>query len=255
MTGPADLELALAAPATRHSLRRRRAFVAALALGAVVLLALAAVVARRDASVVALQQDGVPADGVVVRVVSQPSGRGQVPFGSVVVRYDVAGADVESTVWVGSGVSSYRVGQAVPVRYDRTDPTQAALQDVVPPPPGLPVVPPLVLGVLLAAMSVVAGRHLRQIVAILRVEPWVTVPARVVQVPQSYGFRHGSHAMLVLVAPDGEIGIEPIGLNRIGPDLEPEVWVAGLGSPRLVVAVPGGGHVLAARPVRLPADR
>ncbi|MGZ4728388.1 MAG: DUF3592 domain-containing protein [Acidimicrobiales bacterium] len=240
-----DPEMARAAPATRRSLARRWAIVAGLAIAALALFGASAWVASQDAQARRLQHEGERAEGTVVLVDAQLVGRGNIPNGSVVVRFDVDGQSQEQSIYVGGKVTDYQRDQAVTVVYDDADPTRVELLGVVTRGPGLPVVPPLIGGVVLAGMAIVAGRHAGQIGRAVRGEPWHAAPARLVQQSRSVAFRQGTRTLVVLSLPEGELAVEPIGLGRVDPTFEPEAWIAGLGRRTMALSVPGGGHVVA----------
>jgi hypothetical protein len=233
-------------PATRRSLRRRWLVVVALAVVAAALLALAGWKAHSDARSVALQRDGVQADATVQAVLARPTGRGQIPDGSVVVRFE-ADQPRESTIYVGGAVTDFQAGQPVTVVYDPSDPTRVELLGVKTSGPGVPVVPPLAGGLLLLAMALVAGRHAWRIGRVVRREAWQIVASRLVQVPQTFAFRQGSRTLVVLETAGGEVTVEPTGLSRVDPTFAPEACVAGLDARTTVLAARGGGHVIAVR--------
>jgi len=243
----APVDLARSAPATRRSLTRRWAIVGALVLLAVASFGAAAWVASQDAQARRLQHEGERADGVVVVVDAQLVGRGNIPNGSVVVRFDADGQTLEQSIYVGGKVTQYQRDQAVTVVYDDADPTRVELLGVVTRGPGLPVVPPLVVGVVVLGMAVVAGRHALQIRSALRRGPWEPLPSQLVQQVQSVGYRQGSRTRVVLTAADGPLTVDPIGLGRVNPTFEPEAWVAGRGRRTMALAAPGGGSVVAVR--------
>src|SRR5258705_1656758 len=100
-------DLARSRPATRRSLARRWAIVAALLLVAAASFAAAAWVASEDAQARRLQHEGERADGVVVAVDAQLIGRGNIPNGSVIVRFDADGQTVEQPIYLGAQVTEY----------------------------------------------------------------------------------------------------------------------------------------------------
>jgi hypothetical protein len=241
------LGVAITVPATRRSLRRRWLIALALAMTAAGLLALAGWKANAHARASALQHDGVRTDATIVAVLATPVGRGRVPDGSVRIRFDAANQSLESSVYVGGAVVDYRPEQEVQVVYDPSDPRRVELLGVTTFGPGVPVVPPLAAGVLLAAMALVAGKHARQIGRVVRKEQWQPVKSQLVQVPQSFGFRQGSRTLLVLETPGGAVTVEPVGLSRVDPTFSPEAWVAGLDAAPMVLAAPGGSHLVPVR--------
>jgi hypothetical protein len=240
-----DPELARALPATRRSMARRWAIVATLAIVGVAAFAAAAWVAREDAQARRLQHEGEQAPGTVVAVDAQLVGRGNIPNGSVVVRFDVDGQSEEQSIYVGGKVTDYQRDQAVTVVYDDDDPTRVELLGVVTRGPGLPVVPALIAGVLLSGMALVAGRHAWLIGRALRSGPWQPMPSRLEQQSQWLAFRQGTRTLVVLSRPEGELSVEPIGLGRVNPTFEPEAWIAGAGRRTMALAAPGGGSVVA----------
>jgi len=242
-------EVAVRQPATRRSLARRGLIVAVLGLGAIGLFVGAGQVARADAAVGKLQHDGVPAAGNVTAIDATPTGRGGFANGSVVVQFAAAGQPQERSIFVGNNVSDYQVGQSVTVVYDAGDPSQVELQGVVSTGPGVPFAVPLIGAVLLTGMAVVAGRHAWQLACIVRKQPWVKLPSRVTQVPQSLGFRQGTRLLVVLDTADGDLTVDTLGFGRVDATFAPEAWVAGLGRKTMALAATGGGHVVAVRRV------
>ena len=232
-------------PATRRSMARRWGIVAVLALVAMGSFAAAAWVAAEDAQARRLQHEGERADGTVVVVDAQLVGRGNIPNGSVVVRFDVDGQSVEEPIYVGGKVTDFQRDQAVTVVYEDDEPSRAELLGIVTRGPGLPVVPALIGGVLLGGMALVAFRHALLIHRAIRHDPWQPVPSRLVQRAQSVGFRQGSRTLVVLSLPSGDLSVEPIGLGRVNPTFEPEAWVAGVDRRTMALAAPGGGSVIA----------
>jgi hypothetical protein len=135
----------------------------------------------------------------------------------------------------------------VRVVYDASDPTRVELLGVGGSRGGVPVLVPLALGTMLAGMAFVAGRHARRIGRVVRNHPWRPVRSRLVYVPQTFGFRQYSRTLVVLETPGGAVTVEPVGLGRVDPTFEPEALLAGLGTATMVLAAPGGGHVVAVR--------
>jgi hypothetical protein len=240
-------ELASVASATRRSLLRRWLIVAALAGSAVALFVLAGWVVGQDAQARRLQDSGERAPGTVLAIDAQLVGRGNIPNGSVIVRFEVDGTPRDSSIFVGNAVTDYQRDQIVTVVYDDTDPSRVELLGVVTRGPGVPVVPPLGLGVLSLGMAIVTGRRAWKIHRAVRRGPWLAVPSRVVQVAGESGRRQGTRTLVVVETRDGELTVEPLGLGRVTPDFEPEAWIAGLDRPTMALAVPGGGHVIAVR--------
>jgi hypothetical protein len=165
----------------------------------------------------------------------------------VQVRFTVGNESHESLLYVGSAVGDYGPGQLVQLVYDPSDPTRVELVGVGDVHRGVPVLLPLVIGTALGVMALVAGRHASRIGHVVRNHPWRTVPTALVEVPQSFGFRRHARIVVVLELPGGPRTVEPIGLSRVDPTFSPEALLAGLGSARMVLAAPGGGHVVAAR--------
>ncbi len=93
-------------------------------------------------------------------------------------------------------------------------------------------------------MAIVAGRRAWRIGRVVRNSPWRPVPARLVEVPYSVGFRERARFVLALDAPGGPL-LVALGFGRLDPSFVPETWLAGIGGKRQVIAAPGGGHVLA----------
>ncbi len=113
---------------------------------------------------------------------------------------------------------------------------------------------PLAVG-LLTVMALVAGRRTVTIRRTLRHEGWLFVRSRLIDDPATDGYRGRSRACVILDTPGGEPMVEPVGLNRVDPSFAPELWTCGLGTRHrtLVLAPPGGGHVVAVRRRSMPA--
>ncbi len=243
----AGLAVAMRTPATRRSLRRRWLIVAAVALAAAAVLVVAGMARRADTRAAALQHDGTRAPATVVSVDNTPFGRARLADGPVEVSFEAAGQSRQATVDVGGAVDAYTAGQAVDVVYDPADPGRVELVGVPPQRRGVPVAPPLILGVLLAAMAAVAGRHAAQIAHVLRHEGWLFVRSRLARDARTAGLRQRARTLVIVDTPGGPLTVEPLGLSRVDPGFAPEVWIAGLGARTLVLATPGGGHVVGVR--------
>jgi hypothetical protein len=250
MRGP---ELAIDVPATKRSLRRRWIVALIPAVAAVALLVLAASAYFEQRSSKELQRHGAPADATIVAVKAKPTGRGKVPNGSLVVRFDAAGQTLERSIHVGRSVVDYQTGQHVKIVYDPSHPTRVELLGQSTAANAVPPLAALIGAALFASMAVVAGRHVCQISGVVRREPWQIVRTQLVQVPQSFGFRRGSRTLVVLDTPSGPLTVEPIGLARVDPAFTPEAWIAGLGidtavgQNAMVLAAPGGAHLVPVR--------
>ena len=85
---------------------------------------------------------------------------------------------------------------------------------------------------------------------ILASHPWTPVPARIEQVPAGGGRLPGMRIVVRLDTSAGPRTMETVGFNRVDPGSEPEAWMAGPSEGRVVLAVPGGGHLVYLRPVR-----
>lgn len=246
----AELELgapAIGVPATRRSLRRRWLLVLAPVLIAGGLLGLCGWRVRADSRADAVRRHGVATDALVVAVDAQPVGRARTAAGSIRVRLLAAGASTEASIYVGPAVRQYQPGQHVRVVYDPSDPTRAEIAGSASSRRGVPAAVLVGAAALLLVMAMVAGRHARQIGQIVRHHPWVALSTRLVQVSQVIGFRPGSRTEAVLDAPTGALVVEPIGLNRLDATFAPTSWVAGPGNQRMVLAPPGGGHLVLVR--------
>jgi hypothetical protein len=203
-----------------------------------------------------LQHHGARAAAEVLSVESRPVGRSRTATGSVVVAYDHDGRRIETVVPVGTAVSRYRSGQELVVVVDPDDPSRAQVPGVVPPAPGPPPVLALVAGTFGLVAAVVAGRHVHLLAAAVRRQPWLEVHARLVRVPASFGWRRREQVLLQVDAPDGARLLEPLGLNRFDPAFEPHSWMAAdAGRRTVVVARPGGGHLVLTRPLSVQRRR
>ena len=235
-------------PATRRSLRRRWLVVVAPALLAAGLLVGAVVglaAARTDRG---LDDRGAPADATVTEVVSRIVARDRTPDGSIRVRFAPAdGRPREVAVDVGRAVGGFHQGDAVAIVYDPRDPEQIRLLGVDRHRRGVPTLLLAGLGSALGVMALLSGRRAWRIGRVVRREPWWPVESRLVQVPQALGFRQGFRTLARLDVPSGPLLVEPAGLGRLDSTCAPEAWVAGLEGPTIVLAAPGGGHVLAVR--------
>jgi hypothetical protein len=222
-------------------------------MAAASLLSLTARRVHADNRASALQRRGVQADATVVAVDAQPVGRGQTLQGSVRLRFQAGGQTREATVYVGRAVGQYQPNQQVRVVYDPSDPMRVALLGKPGSARGVPPAALLGAAALLTAMALAAGRHVRQISHLVHHEPWQVVRSQLVQVPQSFGFRQGSRTLVVLDTPSGGLTVEPIGLSRVDARFAPQAWVVGLDAGTtvdtgtIVLAAPGGGHLVAVR--------
>ena len=242
-------------PATRRSLLRRWAIVVVLGAVALTLIWAAGAKVRVDEGASALQRDGVAAEGRIVAVDAQRAGRARVADGSVEVAFEAEGQPRQAAVYVGTAVPAYHADQPVQVVYDASDPNRVELQGVTTSGRGLPAVPALLAGGLLGAMAFVAGRHAHRIRRVLRAEPWHEVASSLEQVPQSFGLRQGSRTRVVLETMAGPVTVEPVGLNRVDPGFAPQALCAGTAGRHVVLAAPGGGHVVLAKRVAVSPDR
>lgn len=242
--------VALDQPATRRGVARRFGFAAGLVAATLALAAGAVSIAGADRAANAVQRDGVRTPATVTAITTQPSGRGQFPVGTATVTFAVDGRPRTADIYLSTRISDVHQGDPVAVVYDPADPSHAELQGVRSSGRGVPFVPVAFVGALVAIMAVVATRHALAVRRILADHPWRTVPARVERVPVAGGRRPGSKVVVELDRPAGPAVVETIGLNRIDPGIEPEAWVAGAPDGRLVLALPGGGHLTYVRPVR-----
>jgi uncharacterized protein DUF3592 len=237
--------VAITHAATRRSLRRRQLLAVLPALGAVLLLAVAGSVARHESRSRQLQRDGVQAPANVTAIDSRSVGRSRQPDGSITVRFDVEGDPHEATIDVGDAVAGFQIGQQATVVYDADDPSHVEVLGLGAGRRGIPLWAPLLGAGVLAVMAAVAGRRAWRIGRVVRSAPWRPVPARLVEVAYTVGFRERARLVLALDAPSGRMVVAPSGLGRIDPSFVPETWLAGVGGRRQVIAAPGGGHVLA----------
>jgi hypothetical protein len=246
--------VAFATAATRRSLRRRQLLAALPAVGALILLGLAVIVARDDSRSRRLQRDGAQAAATVTSIDARSVGRSREPDGSLTVQFDVDGEPHDAVIDVGAAVDEFQVGQATSVVYDADDPSHVEVVGLGSSSGGVPLWAPLVGIGVLGAMAIVAGRRAWRISTVVRSAPWRPVPARLVEVPYSVGFRERARFVLALDGPGGRLMVAPSGLGRLDPSFVPETWVAGIGAKRQVIAAPGGGHVLAVEVVT-PRER
>jgi hypothetical protein len=249
------LAAAIHSPATRRSMRRRWLIVTVLALVAVAFFAAAAWGRHVDDQASARQRRGVPADATVVGLTVERWGMARYTYGSVEVEFDVDGQARQSSIYVEEAVSDYQEGQLVRIVYDADDPTHAQIEGMSTARGGVPITPPLAIGLILTVMALVAGRRTAAIGRVLRHEGWLFVRSRLVDDPSTDGYRGRARPFVVLDTPGGELMVEPVGLNRVDPSFAPELWTCGLGTRNriLVLAPPGGGHVVAVRRRPMPS--
>jgi hypothetical protein len=202
---------------------------------------------RSDNRARSLQREGVRTEATIVAVDARPVGRGRFLDGSVRVRFAASGQSQERSVYVGKSVGDYQLNQQVTVVYDDSNPAHVELLGVTMSGRGVPLVLALAGAVLLAGMAIVAARHVRHIALVVRHEPWEAVRSRLVRVPLTFGLRRGSRVLVELETSSGPVTVEPIGLSRVDARFAPEAWVAGLGTKTMVLAAPGGGHVVPVR--------
>jgi hypothetical protein len=244
-----ELEVAKRIAATRRSLLRRRTIVFVLSLATVVMLVAAVQMAFAVTRAAELQTSGVPAGATVVAVNVRIVTRARFANGEVRVRYDIDGQTHEASVFMEDEIRAYHVDDPVHIVYDPADPSRVEIQGVPAPVRGVPVVVLVALGSVLAGMALISGRHWRLIARIVRDEPWLAVRSRLTQESWSIGLRQRAKTLVILETPNGEVTVEPVGLGRVDPTFTPQAWVAGLGARTMVLAVPGGGHVIAVRRV------
>jgi len=242
-------EVAIATAATQRSLRRRELIAAVPVIGALLLLTLAALTARADSRSQRLQHDGSQAAATVTAVDARVVGRSREANGSVTVRFDVDGVPHAATIDVGGAVGGFEVGQRTSVVYDPDHPSHVEIVGLASSHGGIPLWAPLLGAAVLAAMAIVASRRAWHVRKVVRSAPWRPVPARLVEVPYSVGFRERARFVLSLDAPGGPTMVAPSGLGRVDPSFVPVTWLAGVGGRHQVIAAPGGGHVLAVQVV------
>jgi hypothetical protein len=254
MSSAALTGAALDAPATRRNLRLRWMLCAAAALLAIALAGFAAWLwtAHRDG--VAAERAGARATATItaVQVQNLGSGRtgGRITFDFV----DAEGVAHSGTSLLDQRVRRYTVGELVEVSYDHLRPTQVTVigdgTDPAPLPWPVAAIPALVV----AAIAVHAGRRLLHTAAVLRTNPWVVVPSRLLQVPIAAGSAHALTMIELHGAPDDATVLATAVSFRARPmsDLVGTTWVAG-DDRRFYLAAPGGSPIVRAKRIRLTA--
>ena len=217
---------------------------ALLAVGLLVGAVMGLAAARADR---ALDEGGAPADATVTDVVSRIVARDRTPDGSIRVRFAPAdGRPREVAVDVGRAVGGFHQGDAVAILYDPRDPDQVRLVGVDPHRRGIPTLLLAGLGSALGVLALLAGR--RRLAHRPGRPPRAVVAGRVAPRPGPPAARlpagvpdPGSPRRAQRPAAGRAGGPRP----PLDPTFAPEAWVAGLEGPTVVLAAPGGGHVLA----------
>jgi hypothetical protein len=117
----------LNAPGALEGLRsQRRAWLSVALLGAAMLIAFLVLVDHYEGPASTLQSSGVNVEGVITSV----TGQGEAPFdGAVDVQYVYAGQTFDTHVYRDDNSPTYRVGEAVTVTLDPSDPQVATVGD------------------------------------------------------------------------------------------------------------------------------
>jgi hypothetical protein len=115
----------LDAPGVRERFRsQRRVWLSVAILGVAMLIAFLVLVNHYEGPASALQSSGVHVEGVVTSVISQ----GEAPFdGAVDVRYVYAGQTFDTHIYRDDVSPTYRVGEAVTITLDPSDPRVATV--------------------------------------------------------------------------------------------------------------------------------
>jgi hypothetical protein len=242
-----DATRAIDVPASRRSLRHRWIGVLVIGTVALSLLVAAAATAIDKAEERELQANGTRAAATVTGIDAQPVGRSRSLDGSVKLSYVTDGQTVESAAYVGAAITDYHPGDVVEVMYERATPSHVEVVDARSSGRDLPALAFLVAGLLATAAALAAARLAHHIGRHLRAHDWHPVPTRLVQVPQSLGLRQGSKTFVVVELLEGPITVETVGLSRVDPAFAPEAWLAGRGAPTMLLAPPGGAHVVPVR--------
>jgi hypothetical protein len=249
---PAELGGAASAPRTRRSLRRKRFGCLVVAcLGALLVAGAVAMRVRQDDG--RLQASGAHATATVDAVRLTRAGGAGGPSGFIDVHFvDGAGVTRQASINLGRVAPRYPVGQAVDVVYDAGNP---AVVQVVGRPANAAAVPwPFLLGLGALALVVAAAtaRRVRWQTRVLRANPWVEVPAHLLEVPLAGGTRHAITLVELQGAPDEGAVLAAAAMWRARPmvDLIPRAWVAG-SDRRFIVAAVGGAPIVRAKRVQL----
>jgi hypothetical protein len=249
-----DIAPAIDTLASRRSLRHRWFGVLVIATLALSLFVAAAATVIDKAEETALETNGTRVAATVTRIDAQPVGRARSLDGSVKLTYAASGRTIESAAYVGAAVTDYAPGDVVEVVYDGADPSRVEVLDARSSGRDLPALAFVVAGLLVTAAAVAAGRLALLIRRHLRSHAWQPVPTRLVQVPQSLGFRQGSKTFVVLELLEGPVTVETVGLSRVDASFAPDAWLAGRGTTTMVLAPPGGAHVVPVRERRRAAS-
>ncbi len=171
----------------------------------------------------------------------------------VVVRYAAGGITRTAVISGSADLTDLRPGQTVPLLVDVRDPD--SVRPAVDPDGGARAIrwrsATLIGAAAIAAVAaaVVAVSVIRRRRLLAR-NPWVVVPARIVDVPTARA--RGRRRYLLLDDPTSDlVTAEAVGVRSIVDGMEPDVWVAG-GGDRFLIASPGGAPVLTVRRVRAP---
>jgi hypothetical protein len=247
-----ELGGAATAPRTRRSLRRKRL---GCLMGACVgaLLVAGAVVMRVRQDDGHLQASGVRAVATVDDVRLTHAGGAGGPSGSIDIHFvDGTGTIRHAAINLGGVAPRYAPGEAVPVVYDAGDPS--VVQVVGRPVNAAPMPWPILLGLGLIGLVVAAAtaRRVRWQTRVLRANPWVEVPAHLLEVPVAGGTRHAITLVELRGAPDEGVVLAAAAMWRARPmvDLTPRAWVAG-SDRRFIVAAVGGTPIVRAKRVQL----
>ena len=145
------------------------------------------------------------------------------------------------TATLDQRIERYAVDQQIEVSYDHLRPAAVSVIGDGADPAPIPWLVALVPALVIAAIAVHAGRRLRRTAEVLRANPWVEVPSRLVQVPIAAGAAHALTMIELRGAPDDATVLATAVSFRARPmaDLAGTTWVAG-DDRRFYLAAPGG---------------
>ncbi len=253
-SGPTLTGAAFDAPATRRNLRLRWILCAGAALLAVTLAAAALWLWDAHRNGVAAEAAGARATATITAVDVNNLGHartgGQITFDFV----DADGVAHTGTATLDQRIERYAVDQQIEVSYDHLRPAAVSVIGDGADPAPIPWLVALVPALVIAAIAVHAGRRLRRTAEVLRANPWVEVPSRLVQVPIAAGAAHALTMIELRGAPDDATVLATAVSFRARPmaDLAGTTWVAG-DDRRFYLAAPGGAPIVRAKRIRLNA--
>ncbi len=238
------------APATRRNLWRRRLWCAAGALVAALFAVLAVWLWSDHRSGVEAERAGARATATITEVDVQNLGGGR-SGGRVHFEFtDDEGTAHDGDVLLDRRISRYQVGQRIEVSYPPADPSAAVVIGDGTDPAPLPWVIPAIGAAVVALLAAYGAWCVRRAHRVLRDNPWVEVPSRLVQVGVGAG-----HALSLLEldgAPDdGKVLATAISWRtRPMADIARRTWVAG-DDRHFYLAGLGGAPVVRAKRLRL----